>query len=420
MKKIMAFLLVLLLMAFQAAQAYYGTRPMGMGGAFTAIADDANAAYWNPAGFAINPGVDLSGSLLVNNRNEKIGDNLASFKMCFETELHPLAWIIGVGAASFVALEGAKYLHDQGIVEKGWGRKVEKVSKEEGVAEGVLVKGTTKTVDVAGKAKQKVKEVGKEVYSKTKEVGKKVGKVAVEAAAAAAGREAVRQSYWGPYYAPPWYCHNYRRPTYWDNRRYEKEYSPQGKAQFAAGFSLMTDKNANLNQDTNHFMFSLATGYEERIAFGGNLNIYDIALTNVTPNLKGYGAGFDVGALLRPVDEVAFGLKIEELLTTDIHFENNSVISYKMKVNAGAAITPWEPITIATDVHNAFRQSGDPATMHYGVEVRPFPGIALRAGLHDESKTAGLSIGAYGFIFDYAYLGGTFNRTQMAGLTWKL
>ena len=30
-----------------------GTRAPGMGGAFVAVADDATAAYWNPAGFAI-------------------------------------------------------------------------------------------------------------------------------------------------------------------------------------------------------------------------------------------------------------------------------------------------------------------------------------------------------------------------------
>lgn len=29
-----------------------GTRAMGMGGAFVAVADDATAAYWNPAGLA--------------------------------------------------------------------------------------------------------------------------------------------------------------------------------------------------------------------------------------------------------------------------------------------------------------------------------------------------------------------------------
>ena len=29
-----------------------GTRAAGMAGAFVAVADDASAAYWNPAGFA--------------------------------------------------------------------------------------------------------------------------------------------------------------------------------------------------------------------------------------------------------------------------------------------------------------------------------------------------------------------------------
>src|SRR5215212_1661062 len=29
-----------------------GSRAAGMGGAFVAVADDASAAYWNPAGFA--------------------------------------------------------------------------------------------------------------------------------------------------------------------------------------------------------------------------------------------------------------------------------------------------------------------------------------------------------------------------------
>jgi len=36
-----------------------GTRPLGMGGAFVAVAEDAVAQYWNPAGFAIQKGFDL-------------------------------------------------------------------------------------------------------------------------------------------------------------------------------------------------------------------------------------------------------------------------------------------------------------------------------------------------------------------------
>lgn len=37
---------------FAQAEAPVGVRAAGMGGAFTAVADDASAAYWNPAGFA--------------------------------------------------------------------------------------------------------------------------------------------------------------------------------------------------------------------------------------------------------------------------------------------------------------------------------------------------------------------------------
>jgi len=36
-----------------------GTRPLGMGGAFVAVAEDAIAQYWNPAGFALQKGFDV-------------------------------------------------------------------------------------------------------------------------------------------------------------------------------------------------------------------------------------------------------------------------------------------------------------------------------------------------------------------------
>jgi len=36
-----------------------GSRPLGMGGAFVAVAEDAIAQYWNPAGFALQKGLDI-------------------------------------------------------------------------------------------------------------------------------------------------------------------------------------------------------------------------------------------------------------------------------------------------------------------------------------------------------------------------
>src|SRR4051812_12026337 len=49
----LVFLLLLLpATAFAQSEGPVGVRAAGMGGAFTAVADDGSAAYWNPAGFA--------------------------------------------------------------------------------------------------------------------------------------------------------------------------------------------------------------------------------------------------------------------------------------------------------------------------------------------------------------------------------
>ncbi|KAF0134734.1 MAG: hypothetical protein FD145_451 [Candidatus Saganbacteria bacterium] len=402
MKNIICCLLFVFLFT-NVSLANYGARPMAMGGAFTAVADDANTAYWNPAGFAINPGVDVYGSLLLSNRNERIGDNMAAVKLCFEADFDPFAWIIGVGAVSLFALDSAKYLSDQGLLKKNWGR--EKTEKEEAVSEKVLEKGEEKTVPVGQQAKEKAKGIAKEMLAQTTQVAKIIAK------------ESARQVYWGQVYYP-WYHYNASRPTYWDKR--EAEYSPSGKAQFAGGITWITDKNPSKSQSTDYYTFSLATGYEERVALGANVNIYNIGITASNGTiLKGYGAGIDLGILIRPIDQIAWGATAKEILTSDVRFENGATVTYKMSINTGIAISPIDDLTISADLHNFFRQSADPQTSHYGVEYRPFEGLALRAGLNDNSKTAGASIMVGGAIIDYTILGGIYNRTQIAGLTWK-
>ncbi|NNG26639.1 MAG: hypothetical protein HKM87_03885, partial [Ignavibacteriaceae bacterium] len=60
----------------------YGVRPMGMGGAFTAVADDPNAAYWNPAGMikAPYPGI----SLMYTRQMSIVPYYFTSFQMGFD------------------------------------------------------------------------------------------------------------------------------------------------------------------------------------------------------------------------------------------------------------------------------------------------------------------------------------------------
>ena len=50
--RLLLLLLLLPASAFAQSEAPVGVRAAGMGGAFTAVADDASAAFWNPAGFA--------------------------------------------------------------------------------------------------------------------------------------------------------------------------------------------------------------------------------------------------------------------------------------------------------------------------------------------------------------------------------
>lgn len=418
MKKILGTLIVFMLFT-NSVFAIYAPRAMGMGGAFTAIADDAFAAYWNPAGFAINPGVDLSSSYQLTNRNRQVGDNAFAVKGCFEVPMSPFAWIAGVGLASMFAYQGAKYLAEEGVIKKGWGRGGEKFEKEEAMTEKVT------------KEEEKQKAQGKKIKRRpisrkkvAKKAAKKLAKGAIhvtEKFAKEALKAATRQTR-HYYYAPHWYRPNYYRPSYWDDRYdyRERQLTPAGKAQFALGFSVMADKNATpaVNQDTNWYSFTIASGYAETVALGANLNVYD--LKRPSDGVKGLGAGLDVGGLLRISDALFFGLAIKELLTTDIKWETGPTTRYEMTVNGGIGLKPIRQMTLSADLHNIFGQNSKDPTTHYGAEVRPIYGVALRVGLSDENKTAGIGIGIGQLIIDYAYLGGVYNRTQMIGASWKI
>ncbi len=416
MKKILISFMIISFLA-NSSFAIYAPRAMGMGGAFTAIADDAYAGYWNPAGFALNPGVDVAGSYQMTNRNRQIGDNAFAVKGCFELPMSPFAWIAGVGLASIFAYQGAKYMAQEGVIKKGWGRSGKTYEKEESMSEAVEEE-EQKQIEETGEAKREPisrKEFAKKAVKKTAE-----GTIAVaDQFAQAAVQEAARQTR-HYYYAPPWYRPYYYRPNYWDDRYdyEERELTPAGKAQFALGLSVMSDQNAILDQDTNWYSFAVASGYAETVALGANFNVYDLKKPSI--NVRGMGAGFDLGVLVRIRDALMLGASAKELLTTDIKWENGTVTRYQTSVNVGAGLRPIRQMTLSADIHNVFGQGGKDPTMHYGVEFKPIYGLALRAGLSDENKTAGIGLGIGQLIIDYAYLGGAYNRTQMIGASWTI
>lgn len=394
MKKLLVFILLALFFT-PASFAYFGARPMGMGGAFTAVADDANAPYWNPAGLALNPEVSITGSTLLNNRNARVGDNVANIKMCYEAAMSPFEWIAGVGIASVLALQSAQYLSDQGVVQKNWGRGGEPPSRDQAVTPQV-----TGTQEIAS-LKKELKGVLKNLSNKAAQTSSDIIKHTDVTIAVI------------PYHSP-WYSPNYSQPNYWE--RPEPEEST--KAQFALGLSWLNDNNPPLDQKSNWYTLTLASGFAQRIAVGAGINFYD--LTKISTDIRGMGADLDLGVIAKPVEYISVGLTAKGILTTDFHWQDGQTTrGYGMQVNGGIAIKPIAPLTVAADVHNLLNQGGNQSTMHYGAEAVIIPGVLVRGGLYDGSKTAGMSLALANLILDYSYLGGSFSRTQMVGATWR-
>lgn len=59
----------LILFSWNMSYACLGTRPMSMGGAFIAVADDVHSSYWNPAGMGNIKNVEFTGMRTMNNRD---------------------------------------------------------------------------------------------------------------------------------------------------------------------------------------------------------------------------------------------------------------------------------------------------------------------------------------------------------------
>ena len=65
------------------AAACWGNRPLAMGGAFTGLADDTNAIYWNPGGLGLNSGAS---STQMSNLGGKNSSNYDQY-LAFATEI---------------------------------------------------------------------------------------------------------------------------------------------------------------------------------------------------------------------------------------------------------------------------------------------------------------------------------------------
>jgi hypothetical protein len=89
MKKVLTLIVVGLIVlnvgvATKIAEACEGARPMAMGGAFTGLADDANATYWNPAALGLLEDIEATYTGIAYDRNAYNYDDWVS--MVFPSE----------------------------------------------------------------------------------------------------------------------------------------------------------------------------------------------------------------------------------------------------------------------------------------------------------------------------------------------
>jgi len=106
MKKYIIFILFLGVICLipKPAAACVGARQLAMGGAFIAIADDASAVYWNPAGLVQLKNIEFTYTRTMNNRDKINYDDFFSFAWCNENQGTAVAW-------SYIG-SGFKYLID--------------------------------------------------------------------------------------------------------------------------------------------------------------------------------------------------------------------------------------------------------------------------------------------------------------------
>ncbi|RMD94549.1 MAG: hypothetical protein D6813_02060 [Calditrichaeota bacterium] len=156
----------------------------------------------------------------------------------------------------------------------------------------------------------------------------------------------------------------------------------------------------------NAFIFSFALNPVPALAFGLSVKVLlnrfpDIGINGQT--LSSTGVGFDFGVLLRPTDWLSLGIAIKDINskyrwnTDKLYGEDGSEVFNKfpkiLRLGTAVKVPKIRDLTLAFDFEDSEELD---ARLHFGAEKIFKEGIVLRAGLDDQSITAGA-----GYQFDF-------------------
>ncbi len=175
-------------------------------------------------------------------------------------------------------------------------------------------------------------------------------------------------------------------------------------------------------------------GWADKIAFGLNLKLFTSALTgDAITEGSASGIELDLGVkAASPWPWLNLGAKVQNLLPGSmggrLRYESGHEESYPMIIAVGGALNllgaketllthPQQELLLLFDYYLHPTLSILPPTMHFGVEYKPIPMIAIRAGIDQDVMgdgygtsistvndiTSGVGLTIAGFRFDYAY-----------------
>ncbi len=194
-------------------------------------------------------------------------------------------------------------------------------------------------------------------------------------------------------------------------------YNPAGMARTNWQFSYMED-------DTNHMGdtksaiedgFKLGNfGYARRKYINSNLDFAEIhsygfgfrtmqgvdyglvfkRIAQENPDTEGSAWAADLGTIIHIMPDLSFGINAQNISAASLDLYP----SYRFGL-----VKRWDKFTVAYD-HETFSPYDHPNAPqgHAGFEWEVADGFAVRTGWNDKRPTYGLSLGIFGFVWDYA------------------
>ena len=145
------------------------------------------------------------------------------------------------------------------------------------------------------------------------------------------------------------------------------------------------------------------------LSIGASLKMLSNSFTGY--DASGSGQAFDVGIMMRPRENVSFGINVQNLGST-VKWGNGSSEQVESKTKIGGAIKLAEnKLLVALDADMSMKEN-IPLLFHGGLEWKPMSLLALRAGIdqsafNTSSVVSNITLGAglkvAGVSFDYAY-----------------